>query len=200
MILKHGVATSDDVSALKEPFSRALTLLSNLSNHMDLFLLASQRLTAHGAAKGRPTSTISSSFLKRCRGPLGRAKYATPGYYAQFPAILQQCVATLFPYLKKMRDHLVRSDPTSPFSGFRRRQRQPSPRPESQKGTKTTRTTPHARQSGQTTNHPSTPALHRLHDGVPTGQSPMLPSPPHPPTTYPTMYVCHVPSRRKSPT
>jgi hypothetical protein len=38
MTLKHGVATSDDVSALKEPLSRALTSLLNLPNHMNLFL------------------------------------------------------------------------------------------------------------------------------------------------------------------
>jgi hypothetical protein len=48
MTLKHGVATSDDVSALKEPLSRALTSLSNLPNHMNLFVLASQRLTRSG--------------------------------------------------------------------------------------------------------------------------------------------------------
>ncbi len=38
MTLKHGVGISDDVSALKEPLSRALTSLSNLPNHMNLFL------------------------------------------------------------------------------------------------------------------------------------------------------------------
>jgi hypothetical protein len=48
MIITHGVATSDDVSALKEPLSRALTSLSSLSNHMGLFLLASQRLIRSG--------------------------------------------------------------------------------------------------------------------------------------------------------
>ncbi len=40
-----------------------------------------------------------------------------PGYYVQYPAILQQSLATLFPYLEKMQDRLVRSDSASPFSG-----------------------------------------------------------------------------------
>jgi hypothetical protein len=62
MCLKHSVASSDDVTALKEPLTRALTSLSNLTSHMDFFLLASQRLTRSG--QGKPTSAISSPFLK----------------------------------------------------------------------------------------------------------------------------------------
>ena len=38
-------------------------------------------------------------------------------YYAQYPAVLQQDLATLFPFLEKMRDHLAKTDPASPFSG-----------------------------------------------------------------------------------
>ncbi len=48
MRAKHGVATSDDVSRLRDPLSRALTSLSDLTGHMDSFLLASQRLTRCG--------------------------------------------------------------------------------------------------------------------------------------------------------
>ncbi len=40
-----------------------------------------------------------------------------PGYYILHPAILQQSLATLFPYLDTLRDHLVRSGTASPFSG-----------------------------------------------------------------------------------
>jgi hypothetical protein len=43
MRAKHGVATSDDVSKLQDPLSQALTSLSDLTGHMDFFLLASQR-------------------------------------------------------------------------------------------------------------------------------------------------------------
>ncbi len=44
----HGVATSDDVSKLPDPLSRALTSLSDLTGHMDSFLLAIQRLIRSG--------------------------------------------------------------------------------------------------------------------------------------------------------
>jgi hypothetical protein len=114
MILKHGVATSDDVSALKEPLSRALTSLSNLSNHMDLFLLANQRLTRSG--QGETDFNYFKLFLETVSG-FPSVALSMPGYSAQFPAILQQSLATLFPYLEKMRDHLVQSNSTSPFSG-----------------------------------------------------------------------------------
>ncbi len=45
---------------------------------------------------------------------------STPySYYAQYPALAlaQQSLATLFPYLENLRDHLIRIDPASPFSG-----------------------------------------------------------------------------------
>jgi hypothetical protein len=38
-------------------------------------------------------------------------------YYAQYPAILQQILDTLFPFLEKMCDHLAKTDPASPFFG-----------------------------------------------------------------------------------
>ena len=114
MTLKHGVATSDDVSALKEPLSRALTSLSNLPNHMNLFLLASQRLTRSG--QGETDFNYFKLFLETVSG-FPSVALCMPGYYIQYPAILQQSLATIFPYLEKMQDHLVRSDPASPFSG-----------------------------------------------------------------------------------
>ena len=114
MSLKHGVATSDDVSALKEPLSRALTSLSNLSNHMDSFLLASQRLTRSG--QGETDFSYFKAFLETVSG-FPSIALAMPGYYVTYPVILQQSLATLFPYLETLRDHLVRSDTASPFSG-----------------------------------------------------------------------------------
>ena len=114
MCLKHGVASSDDVSALKEPLSRALTSLSNLTSHMDSFLLASQRLTRSG--QGETDFSYFKSFLETVSG-FPAIALAMPGYYILHPAILQQSLATLFPYLETLRDHLVRSDTASPFSG-----------------------------------------------------------------------------------
>jgi hypothetical protein len=51
MRAKNCVATSDDVSKLRDPLSQALTSLSDLTGHMDSFLLASQRLTRSGQGK-----------------------------------------------------------------------------------------------------------------------------------------------------
>jgi hypothetical protein len=42
------------------------------------------------------------------------------GYYARYPAILQQNLATLFPFLNDIKDHLAKTDPASPFSGAAR--------------------------------------------------------------------------------
>ncbi len=107
MCLKHGVASSDDVSAHKEPLSRALTSLSNLSSHMDSFLLASQRLTWSGQRE--IDFSYFKSFLETVTG-FPSVALAMPGHYILHPAILQQSLATLFPYLETLRDHLIRSD------------------------------------------------------------------------------------------
>jgi hypothetical protein len=73
MRANHGVATSDDISRLQDPLSRALTSLSDFTDHVDSFLLASPASVRHGAAKGKSTTIISSSFLKICRAsPLCR--------------------------------------------------------------------------------------------------------------------------------
>ncbi len=48
-----------------------------------------------------------------------------PVYYVMYPVILQQSLATLFPYLETLRDHLIRSDTASPFSGAAARERRP---------------------------------------------------------------------------
>ena len=111
---KHGVATSDDVGKLRDPLSRALTSLSDLTDHMDSFLLASQRLTRSG--QGKTDYEYFELFLETVSAfPSVPASMA--GYYTAYPAILQQSLATLFPYLEKLADHLTRGDPSSPFSG-----------------------------------------------------------------------------------
>jgi hypothetical protein len=114
MIAEHGVATSDDISKLREPLSRALTSLSDLTNHMDHFLLASQRLTRSG--QGGKDYRYFELFLETV-SDFSTIALSMPGYYLQFPSILQQSLATLFPYLEKSRDHLLRGNPASPFSG-----------------------------------------------------------------------------------
>ena len=117
MTAKHGVATSDDISKLREPLHRALTSLSDLTGHMDRFLLASQRLTRSG--QGEKDYRYFELFLESVSS-FPSVALCLPGYYLQCPAILQQSLATIFPYLEKLRDHLIRSDPASPFSGSAR--------------------------------------------------------------------------------
>jgi hypothetical protein len=85
MRAKHGVATSDDVSKLRDPLSRALTSLSDLTDHMDSFLLASQRLTRSG--QGETDYRYFELFLETVSGfPSVPASMA--GYYTQYPAIV----------------------------------------------------------------------------------------------------------------
>jgi hypothetical protein len=101
MRAKHGVATSDDVSKLRDPLSRALTTsLSDLTDHMDSFLLASQRLTRSGQ---RETDyKYFKLFLETVSGfPSVPASMA--GYYTTYPAILQQSLANhAFPVPRKL--------------------------------------------------------------------------------------------------
>jgi hypothetical protein len=88
MIAKHGVATSDDISKLREPLSRALTSVTDLANHMDLFfLLASQRLTRSG--QGETDYRYFELFLETVSG-FPTIALSLPGYYFTCPAILQQ--------------------------------------------------------------------------------------------------------------
>ncbi len=114
MRAKHGVATSDVVSKLRGPLSRALTSLSDLTGHIDSFLLASQRLTRGG--QGETDYRYFELFLKT-ESSFPSVPASMAGYYTQYPAILQQTLATLFPFLENLKDHLTRGDPSSPFSG-----------------------------------------------------------------------------------
>jgi hypothetical protein len=117
MTAKHGVATSDDISKLREPVHRAPTSLSDLTGHMDRFLLASQRLTRSG--QGEKDYRYFELFLESVSS-FPSIALCLPGYYLQCPAILQQSLATLFRYLENLCDYLLRGDPASPFSGSAR--------------------------------------------------------------------------------
>ncbi len=103
MTAKHGVATSDDISKLHEPLHRALTSLSDLTGHIDRFLLASQRLTRSGQGK-KDHHRYFELFLESVSS-FPSVALCLPGYYLLCPAILQQSLATLFPYLEKLRDY-----------------------------------------------------------------------------------------------
>ncbi len=111
MLAQHGVATGDDVSKLQDPLSQAMTSLPDLTKHMANFLLASQRLTRSG--QGETPYKYFKLFLETVVSfpSIGQS------FYAQHPAIAQQSVVTLFPFLEQMKDHLLRNEPGTPFSG-----------------------------------------------------------------------------------
>ena len=150
MIAKHGIPTSDDVNKLREPLSRALTSLSDLESHMGNFLLASQRLTRSG--QGETPYHYFELYLLTVSG-FPSVAHSMTAYYAQYPAILQQSLDTLFPFLEKMRDHLAKTDPASPFSGAAKG-------PSNQPKTRTKGYTRKGQQQKQEQRTPSQPTQH----------------------------------------
>jgi hypothetical protein len=81
---------------------------------MQNVLLASQRLTRSG--QGKTNYRYLEFFLETVAG-FPSVGFSMTGYYTRYPAILQQSIGTLFPYLEQIQDHLIRGDPASPFSG-----------------------------------------------------------------------------------
>jgi hypothetical protein len=114
MANQHGVTTGDDVSKLLSPLSQPLTSLSDLTKHMSSFLLASQRLTRSG--QGETAYKYFKLFLETVTSFPSIGMCLTT-YYTAHPLIVNQSVAKLFPYLETMKDHLLKSDPNTPFSG-----------------------------------------------------------------------------------
>jgi hypothetical protein len=108
MVAKHGIPTSEDIHKLREPLSLALTSLSDLESHMGNFLLASQRLTRSG--QGETPYHYFELYLVTVAG-FPSVALAMMGYYSRYPAIAQQNLATLFPFLEDMKDHLTKTDP-----------------------------------------------------------------------------------------
>jgi hypothetical protein len=115
MANQHGVTTGDDVTKLQSPLSQRLTSLSDLTKHMSSFLLASQRLTRSG--QGETAYKYFKMFLETVTSFPSIGMCLTT-YYSAYPLIVNQSVTTLFPYLETMKDHLLKSDPNTPFSGL----------------------------------------------------------------------------------
>ena len=112
MANQHGVTTGDDVSKLLSPLSQPLTSLSDLTKHMSSFLLASQRLTRSG--QGETAYKYFKMFLETVTSFPSIGMCLTT-YYTAHPLIVNQSVATLFPYLETMKDHLLEIRPQHPF-------------------------------------------------------------------------------------
>jgi hypothetical protein len=109
------VTTGDDVSKLLSPLSQPLTSLSDLTKHMSSFLLASQRLTRSG--QGKTAYKYFKMFLETVTSFPSIGLCLTT-YYTNYPLTVNQSVTTLFPYLETMKDHLLKSDPNTPFSSL----------------------------------------------------------------------------------
>jgi hypothetical protein len=115
---------------------------------MGNFLLASQRLTRSGQGE-TPYHYFELIYLVTVAGfPL--VALAMMGYYSRYPAIAQQNLSTLFPFLDDMKDHLTKTDPASPFSGAAGGSAQTPARRPGKKQTK--------RDKKQEQQHPSHPA------------------------------------------
>jgi hypothetical protein len=139
MLAQHGVATGDDITKLQYPLSQAMMSLSDLTKHMVNFLLASQRLTRSG--QGETPYKYFKLFLETVASFPSIGQSLTT-YYAQHSAIAQQSVGTLlFPFLEQMKDHLLRNEPSTPFSGAahgnNKQQNQQNRRKKGPKGNKT---------------------------------------------------------------
>jgi hypothetical protein len=165
---QHGVTTGDDVSKLLSPLSQPLTSLNDLTKHMSSFLLASQRLTRSG--QGETVYKYFKMFLETVAGFPSIGMCLTT-YYTAHPVIVNQSVVTLFPYLETMKDHLLKSDPGTPFSGSAQHQGNRQQRRANQTNEKLTRRkatrTPNAPLDGVSMAPPYSPP-HRHRHPLPT--------------------------------
>jgi hypothetical protein len=142
MATQHGVTTGDYVSKLLSPLSQPLTSLSDLTKHMSSFSLASQYLTRSGQGE---TAYKYFKMLLQTVASFPSIGMCLTTYYTAHSAIANQSVATLFPYLETMKDHLLKSDPGTPFSGSAQHQGNRQQRRANQQKSKDNTTNQHGR-------------------------------------------------------
>ncbi len=88
-----------------------------LGKHSKIFLILTKVLHTSDTKRPRETNyRYFELFLESVSG-FSSVPASMAGYYTTYPAILQQSLATLFPYLENLKDHLTRGDPSSPFLG-----------------------------------------------------------------------------------
>jgi hypothetical protein len=167
MVAKHGIPTSEDIHKLREPLSLALMSLSDLESHMGNVLLASQRLTRSG--QGETPYHYFELYLVTVAG-FPSVALAMMGYYSRYPAITQQNLANLFPFLDDMKDHLIQ------LHHSREQQKDP---PKHQHGDPA-KSKPNETKSRDSNSNPSHPA--QLAGALPV-PSTLLPTPPPRPTS-----------------
>jgi len=114
MRAEYGVPTGDDVKRLREPFKVPLSAIADLNLHMSRFLLASTELDKSG--QGERPYRYFEMFLETMQGFSGIG-LALSTFYARYPAIADQTMGTLFPFLREQRPYLLSQAQASPFSG-----------------------------------------------------------------------------------
>ncbi len=103
MFTKHGQTTRPDLQKLRDPLLKLLAALAELETHMNLFMLASIKLTASG--QGENPYRYFEMFLESVKG---------------FPVLRQQLLgffAFLFAFLRPLITHMMAESSACPFSG-----------------------------------------------------------------------------------
>ena len=114
MFIKHGQTTGPDLQKLRDPLLKLLPALAELEIHMNLFMLASVKLTASG--HGENPYRYFEMFLESVKGfPVLRQQL--PGFFTMYPTVNQQNVTVLFAFLRPLITHMMAECSSSPFSG-----------------------------------------------------------------------------------
>jgi hypothetical protein len=108
MRAEYGIPTGDDVKRLREPFKVALSAITDLNLHMSRFLLAATELDKSG--QGERPYRYFEMFLETLQGFSGIG-LALSTFYARYPAIADQTMGTLFPFLREQRPYLLEQVP-----------------------------------------------------------------------------------------
>ena len=114
MFLQHGQTTGPDLQKLRDPLLKLLPAMAELETHMNLFMLASVKLTASG--HGENPYRYFEMFLESVKGfPVIRQQL--PGFFTAYPTVNRQTITVLFPFLRPLITHMMAESSASPFSG-----------------------------------------------------------------------------------
>jgi hypothetical protein len=97
MFAEHGMTNPQDLAVLRAPLHEPLSALANLERHMNIFLLASKKLTTAG--QGKTPYEYFEIFLETLKGfPV--VGQCLPAYHAVNTTMATRNLDTLYPYLK----------------------------------------------------------------------------------------------------
>ena len=124
MFTKHGQTTGPDLQKLRDPLLRLLPALAELETHMNLFMLASIKLTASG--HGENPYRYYEMFLESVKGfPVLRQQLS--GFFTAYPTVNLQTITVLFAFLRPLIPHMMAESSASPFSGAATAPPKPTP-------------------------------------------------------------------------